>query len=215
MAAPMKSQVELGFLEENEPFLLRSRFFPSKIGGKPAWLSLDNIPSPNELACCLCGKPTNFLLQVYSPVEENPDAFHRTFFVFICNDPSCCKQNKSDNLYVFRSQLARQNDFYSPEPPKELPVQHEPAASQFQKICIVCGCVGPKTCGKCHAVSYCSKEHQTIDWKTGHNKSCGATGKAESGSFRPCVISAGRGWGLKATAVPCLPCRARSGVPVI
>ena len=29
------------------------------------------------------------------------------------------------------------------------------------------------------------------------------------------VLVSYKGWGLKATAVPCLPCRARSGVPVI
>lgn len=29
--------VDLGFAEEQEKYLLKSRFFPSKIGGAPAW----------------------------------------------------------------------------------------------------------------------------------------------------------------------------------
>lgn len=29
--------VDLGFAEEQEAYLLESRFFPSKIGGAPAW----------------------------------------------------------------------------------------------------------------------------------------------------------------------------------
>lgn len=176
MAAPMKDQVELGFVEDCEPFLLKSRFFPSKVGGKPAWLSLNNIPPPEKLSCHQCGKPTCFLMQVYSPVEENPEAFHRTFFLFVCSEPKCCKQNKSDNFHVLRSQLPRQNDFYPLEPPKEVPLQSEPDAVNYLKVCVVCGCSGPKTCGKCHKVSYCSKDHQTIDWKAGHNKCCGTDG---------------------------------------
>lgn len=30
--------VDLGFAEEQESYLLTNRYFPSKIGGKPAWL---------------------------------------------------------------------------------------------------------------------------------------------------------------------------------
>ena len=176
MAAPLEEQVELGFIEESEPFLLKSRFFPSKLGGKPAWLSLNNIPNPAELSCRTCGKPTIFLLQVYSPDEGSHDAFHRTLFLFVCSNADCCKINDSGNLFVFRSQLPRKNEFYSSEPPKEIPLNEEPDASKFQSLCVVCGCYGPKSCGKCHKITYCSKEHQSIDWKAGHKKNCGEKG---------------------------------------
>lgn len=40
-------------------------------------------------------------------------------------------------------------------------------------LCQVCGCRGPLSCGACKSVSYCSKEHQTLDWSQGnHKKSC-------------------------------------------
>ena len=177
MDAPvLQEQVELGFVEDREAALLKSRFFPSKVGGKPAWLALNNIPKPEQLSCRICAKPTIFLLQVYSPKEDSPEAFHRTLFLFVCSNPDCSKVNNSDNLIIFRSQLSRENDFYSTEPPKVIPLQWEPKASNYQSLCVVCGCSGPKSCGKCHKRSYCSRRHQTIDWKAGHNKSCGVDG---------------------------------------
>jgi pre-rRNA-processing protein TSR4 len=39
-------------------------------------------------------------------------------------------------------------------------------------LCIVCGCSGPKRCGRCMQAHYCSKEHQTLDWKAGHKRFC-------------------------------------------
>ena len=46
-------------------------------------------------------------------------------------------------------------------------------------MCSVCGCPGGKRCAKCKGMSYCSKEHQIIDWKAGHKRQCGV---AESAS---------------------------------
>lgn len=44
------------------------------------------------------------------------------------------------------------------------------------RLCHVCGCRGPLSCGACKSVHYCSKEHQKIDWTLGeHKKMCGAT----------------------------------------
>jgi len=171
MAAPMNS-VELGFAEEAEKHLLRSRFFPSKIGGYPAWLSLKPLPSPEDLLCNLCGKPLKFLMQVYSPDSSNASCFHRTVFLFICGNEQCCQPNTSENIKAFCSQLSKVNDFYSTEPPVERPVETEITAESVNKICRVCGCLGSKTCSKCHKVNYCSREHQTIDWKGGHKQEC-------------------------------------------
>lgn len=176
MAAPMANfsteNVDLGFVEETEKFLLRSRFFPSKLGGWPAWLSLEPLPNPDRLACQICSKPTSFLLQVYSPDSYQKDAFHRTIFIFVCSNPKCNKPNCSDNFLVFRSQLPKVNKFYSAEPPKETIVENEVDAASFNKLCQVCGCLGPKTCSRCHSVNYCSREHQTLDWKAVHKRLC-------------------------------------------
>jgi MYND finger len=39
-------------------------------------------------------------------------------------------------------------------------------------VCEICGCSGPKRCGHCHVVNYCSREHQMDDWKIGHSEFC-------------------------------------------
>lgn len=59
-----KKRVDIGFLEEKCNGLLHPRFFPSKIGGKPAWLDLNNLPNPVELTCKVCKEPLIFLGQV-------------------------------------------------------------------------------------------------------------------------------------------------------
>lgn len=111
--------VDLGFAEKCESWLLESRFFPSKVGGKPAWLNLKDIPGEKDLRCEYCKEPCVFLCQIYAPYEESETAFHRTIYVFICKKPKCCKSNENGNLKVFRSQLPRANQFYPSEPPVE------------------------------------------------------------------------------------------------
>lgn len=111
------SSVMLGTIDKDstvEPFRLSSRFFPSKVGGKPAWLDLENIPEPTELTCLKCNIPLVFLCQLYAPIDE-PDfhgtCFHRTLFVFYCNE---CKDERT--FVTFRSQLRKNNDYYSDVP---------------------------------------------------------------------------------------------------
>ncbi|KAL5015922.1 hypothetical protein ScPMuIL_005511 [Solemya velum] len=162
--------VDLGFVETVEGKLLKSHYFPSKVGGKPAWLSQSTFPGP--VICPLCQKPMIFLLQVYSPVETKDEAFHRTLFVFLCRDVLCCKKNNSDNFLVLRSQLPRDNDFYSFEPPDDESADEPVPASWSRDVCVVCGAHAPKKCGKCHVMSYCSKQHQICDWKQGHKSQC-------------------------------------------
>lgn len=107
--------VELGFLEKvDDPERLTSPFFPSKVGGKPAWLDLRGLPHPERLACSVCGKPCVFLLQVYAPLPSNPRAFHRTVFIFMCRNASCHDSGETKAFKVFRSQLLKVNDFYEP-----------------------------------------------------------------------------------------------------
>nr|XP_036876834.1 programmed cell death protein 2 isoform X2 [Manis javanica] len=171
MAAARGGPVELGFAEAAPAWRLRSEQFPSKVGGRPAWLGAAGLPGPKELACALCGRPLAFLLQLYAPVPSRADAFHRGLFVFCCRASPCCA-----GLRVFRNQLPRKNDFYSYEPPSEdPPPATESVCLQLKSgahLCRVCGCLGPKTCSRCHKAHYCSREHQILDWRLGHKQAC-------------------------------------------
>ncbi|XP_076830785.1 programmed cell death protein 2 isoform X2 [Brachyhypopomus gauderio] len=168
--------VNLGFLEEAEPWQLLSAQFPSKVGGKPAWLSQEKLPTSSELECEKCQLPLVFLLQVYAPIVGYERSFHRTLYVFCCKTPACYTRNDSRCFKVYRSQLPRKNDFYSFNPPPD----EKPAdlgdgrhlLSTGVKLCRRCGCPGQKACSRCHVVTYCSKEHQVIDWKQRHKKEC-------------------------------------------
>lgn len=60
-----KSRIDLGFLEKcEEPRLLTNTYFPSKVGGRPAWLDVESIPSNDSLKCTECGMQLAFLCQV-------------------------------------------------------------------------------------------------------------------------------------------------------
>jgi len=99
-------------------------------------------------------------------------------FIFLCRDPACCRRHAIDSFIVLRSQLELINDFYPETPPDEdyFDMSSDyPKASCHTQLCVVCGCAGPKLCGKCHKMSYCSKEHQTSHWKAGHRSACGHT----------------------------------------
>ncbi|XP_051684498.2 programmed cell death protein 2 isoform X3 [Oryctolagus cuniculus] len=178
MAAVQSAPVELGFAEEAPAWRLRSEQFPSKVGGRPAWLGAAGLPGPGALACGLCGRPLAFLLQVYAPLTGRADAFHRSLFLFCCREPPCCA-----GLRVFRNQLPRRNDFYSYDPPPEDPPPGTGDSVCLQlksgaHLCRVCGCSGPKACSRCHKAHYCSREHQALDWKMGHKQVCAQPGEA-------------------------------------
>lgn len=166
--------VELGFVRKCEPWQLESRFFPSKAGGKPAWLDLKHLPDTTDLECEYCGNPCLFLCQIYAPYENDANAFHRTIYVFICKNANCFKPNRGGNLKVFRSQLSRNNIFY----PAEAPLERENwrkdiDVSLWAKTCRVCGILAHSRCAKCKAINYCCRMHQKYDWKNGHKHSCG------------------------------------------
>ncbi|KAG7236021.1 hypothetical protein INR49_001419 [Caranx melampygus] len=172
------AEVVLGFLEEADPWRLRSPQFPSKVGGKPAWLSQRGLPSPAELECETCHLPMAFLLQVYGPVSGQDSTFHRTLFLFCCRTPECYKHNDSHCMKVFRSQLPRRNEFYPYDPPPDDEPPNDAEHNQSVlpvsgiKLCWVCGCPGNKACSRCHTVTYCGKHHQTLHWKHAHKKEC-------------------------------------------
>ncbi|XP_063379177.1 programmed cell death protein 2 [Cydia fagiglandana] len=165
------NKVDIGTLEKKSSWLLHPRFFPSKIGGKPAWLDLENIPHPKDLTCKKCGDPLVMICQVYAPYEESDDGFHRTIFVFICKNGSCCQINSSENLVAFRCQLPRRNKFYSYEPYKVDENEVFPM-DKWPKLCELCGVRAPSHCSKCKKTYYCSRKHQVIDWQNGHKQLC-------------------------------------------
>lgn len=166
--------VELGFLEKCESWAVKSKYFPSKVGGKPAWLHLTGIPDGTRLSCNNCGEPCIFLLQVYAPIDEDAAAFHRTVFVFTCVNAECVKHNTTGSVIALRSQLPRINTFYGENPSPETPCGSDtPSACEHNNLCVVCGALGNKCCGRCRSRHYCTKSHQVWDWKHGHKSRCG------------------------------------------
>lgn len=165
------SVVDLGFAEECEAWELESRMFPSKLGGKPAWLDLKNLPKLEDLQCETCKQQMIFLCQIYAPYEDNDENFHRTIYVFVCRNESCNRPNAATNFKVFRSNLKRQNEFYSAEDPIQGPDPNF-NLSKWVSLCKLCGCYGEKRCCKCKEAIYCCREHQILDWKERHKKTC-------------------------------------------
>ncbi|XP_016841519.1 programmed cell death protein 2 [Nasonia vitripennis] len=180
----MSDIIDIGFAEECESWRLASRFFPSKIGGKPAWLDLKNIPDATQLACEYCGNPCMFLCQVYAPYEEDDKAFHRTLYVFICKNADCCKENCNGNIKVLRSQLKRVNEFYPPDPPiEEKDWRTDICTEKWSKTCSICGIFSSSHCAKCKQVNYCCRLHQVWDWKNSHKNLCGKEQSSENEKF--------------------------------
>ncbi|TPP65216.1 Programmed cell death protein 2 [Fasciola gigantica] len=173
----------LGFASPAPAWHLISPLFPDKIGGRPAWLALQHLPEPSELSCPTCSQPMVFLLQVYSTLDERVDCFHRFLFVFMCRNGQCHRVERPHPFVVFRSQLARENAYYSFEPPEtEEPTRGQiellvdsgnlPCAEKFNSICPVCGCLADKACARCKKVRYCSRFHQVIHWRLSHKPLC-------------------------------------------
>ncbi|XP_040410348.1 programmed cell death protein 2 [Cygnus olor] len=183
----MAGGVELGFAAAAAPedaWRLRSAYFPSKVGGRPAWLGEDGLPGPGALRCARCQQPRAFLLQLYAPLPGRRDAFHRSLFVFACRGAACYRlPGPGGPLCVFRSQLPRRNRLYPEEPPPEEPppgpVAPPARLRSGARLCRVCGCLGPRACGRCRRAAYCGPEHQALDWRGGHRRTCGQAGDAD------------------------------------
>ncbi|XP_067938782.1 programmed cell death protein 2-like isoform X2 [Watersipora subatra] len=171
--------MDLGFAEScPQIWRLYSQYFPSKLGGAPAWLSFDCLPGYEELKCHGCQTTSKFLLQLYSPGSEEEDdcdetvsqTFHRSLFMFVCAKESC----NSRAIKCFRSQLPRTNPYYSYKPPNydTFDPSFSPKRPLSGKVCHVCSCKATKLCGECKLYSYCSKAHQALHWKTDHKNKC-------------------------------------------
>ena len=115
MASSSMEEVELGFAEDPEDSSrLTSAYFPSKIGGKPAWLG-PHLPTPEDLACKKCNKPRVFLLQVYASIDHLIHCYHRTLYIFCCREPSCHSRNCAEPFLVLRCNVPQVGPFYDSE----------------------------------------------------------------------------------------------------
>ncbi|VDP86484.1 unnamed protein product [Echinostoma caproni] len=172
----MCSGLALGFAFPTDSWHLISALFPDKIGGRPAWLALRNLPRSRDLCCPTCSEPMAFLLQVNNSwmfTDERADCFHRFLFIFMCRNGPCHDVDNPIPFVVFRSQLPRDNTYYSYEPP----ATEEPTLDQVQSMVEygtlpLCGCLGDKVCAKCKTIRYCSKTHQIMHWKSEHKLVC-------------------------------------------
>ncbi|KAK5977805.1 MYND-type domain-containing protein, partial [Trichostrongylus colubriformis] len=177
--------VYLGFgnyLEIDDLYRLRSIFLPlGKIGGKPSWLNPQYLPTTADLQCSICQKAMAFLIQIYATGDNDPPhAFHRALFIFICRDPKCSKINDASNIAVFRCCLPRENPFYSFDGPMDPDLDGNVADPHLPEnapsLCRICGCYASKKCGNCGVAWYCCRDHQALDWTTGHKQACGSGG---------------------------------------
>lgn len=78
----LSAEVVLGFLEDAEPWRLLPPQFPSKVGGKPAWLSFRGLPELPQLECEMCHLPMVFLLQVSGTKKKFNHRSPHLLFVF-------------------------------------------------------------------------------------------------------------------------------------
>ena len=103
--------VQLGFAEIPRKGDLDLKNFPSKIGGLPVWL----LPLSNNIDesffTCSCGENLSFLLQLYCPLEDKSNCFHRMIYIFFCQ--KCWK--KQDLVKVLRMNLPEESSYYDGE----------------------------------------------------------------------------------------------------
>ena len=87
-----------------------SQWDGGKIGGDAIWLNPQHYPNKNDLTCSQCKNEMIFLLQIYCPLDDITNAFHRCLYLFLCKNPKCVLNG---NVKCFRIQLPRENDYYS------------------------------------------------------------------------------------------------------
>ena len=81
-------EVTLGFLDTPaNQLVLQPQFTPSKVGGQPAWIAENGIPSQ---WCSKCQYKLTFLAQLYANIDEEAmDSYHRMLYVFVCLSEQC------------------------------------------------------------------------------------------------------------------------------
>ena len=56
-----------------------------------------------------------FIGQIYCPIDENPEAFHRMIYIYACLKGKC--QASSEAVRVFRCQLPQANNYFNKQSP--------------------------------------------------------------------------------------------------
>ena len=107
-----EQEVELGFVSKVDNAAAAkmlhetpdwSKWDGGKVGGKPIWLNPRAVPTAEQLACAECALSLSFLVQIYCPLDDEDDAFHRSIYVFCCRNPQCSAQGRFDCVVVFPS----------------------------------------------------------------------------------------------------------------
>ncbi|KAJ3162130.1 Programmed cell death protein 2 [Geranomyces michiganensis] len=186
--------VQLGFAElpEDGPLSFSIGDFPDKIGGRPFWLNPQHAAKAEDVTCGVCEKTMALLLQFYTPEDES-EAYHRVLYLFCCRNGACHRTRWKDCFKAFRSQLAEFNPYYNPaegEAPYSAECTYAAVDNLLQlpaltdiiaRLCQLCGLDGSKQCARCKSASYCSREHQILDWTQGpHKEICAATAAGTS-----------------------------------
>eukprot|EP00981_Chlorochromonas_danica_P005621 scaffold1160_cov174-Ochromonas_danica.AAC.21 len=170
------TSIQLGFLEpvpDDLPDLLFHdpdwrNWDGGKVGGKPIWLDPVDLPNPSQLLCPHCSDPLTFLMEIYCPLDNTADAFHRALYVFTCQKSVCVAL--PGGMKCFRSQLPRSNPYYTIDPKQSLEVMNNEEKKR-PALCEVCGCKALHVCSQCKQSHYCHRSHQKLHWKT-HKLEC-------------------------------------------
>ncbi|KAI9023551.1 programmed cell death protein 2 [Phycomyces nitens] len=171
---------QLGYAEDPETPLTADTF-PSKSGGRPAWMNPEHVLTAEQATCGNCDQPMALLVQLYTPEDQPLEAFHRTVYVFCCQKGSCIKKDWRKSFKVYRSQLPRENPYWPPpgdesEDEDAMDTDFTPKSFKAPSLCVICGLAGTKQCGRCHSTHYCSRAHQLVDWnECKHKMFCGKT----------------------------------------
>ena len=201
----IETAVDLGYIAPpSHPLRLTRAYFPSKVGGRPAWLNPQHIPTASQLTCAHCGEVMDFLLQLSAPIRAVDATFHRTLFLFVCHRQSCLARHSYSQPAVlcYRSQLPRRNAYYSYDPPPKLKSSGKETTEAAVEsecggnaLCVVCGVRGASVCSACKNVWYCGKRCQKRDWKHGHKQACNQPSPPSSASSIASSSSSDR-WSL-------------------
>jgi len=107
--------MELGFLEDEGDGTLATRKRTNDWRDWDGGLLGDFVPlrpGHGTTTCSQCGAALCPLLQLYAPLDDVPEAFHRDLYVLLCRTPECPQR-----ATVCRQQLPRVNPWYpSAEP---------------------------------------------------------------------------------------------------
>lgn len=170
-----QDMVDLGFAvretDEDAPsrqlhqLLDWSKWDGGRIGGRPSWLNPKDVPSHQDLTCSHCQDPMIFVLQIYCPSDDQPQAFHRSFYVFCCRGAACVEKK---SILTLRCQLPRENEFY----PSTSGVEGTIQTPESVHYCDLCKQRATFQCTGCGLARYCCRQHQKDHWKHGHKEQC-------------------------------------------